>query len=55
MKNSDIVFSMESLLDKVWDMDYEGGTRTVDIQSISTKFFNSQYEAPFGVYSTLVS
>lgn len=31
MNNLDIVFTREQLLDKVWGMDYVGGTRTVDI------------------------
>ncbi|OFI01376.1 transcriptional regulatory protein YycF [Clostridium acetireducens DSM 10703] len=30
-KNRDIVFSRESILDKVWGMDYDGEMRTVDI------------------------
>lgn len=31
IKNRDRVFSREELLDKVWDYDYEGDLRTVDI------------------------
>lgn len=30
LKNPDIVFSREQLLEKIWDMEYAGGTRTVD-------------------------
>jgi len=30
MKNPNTVFSREQLLEKIWEMDYEGGTRTVD-------------------------
>ncbi|MCJ7752486.1 MAG: response regulator transcription factor [Armatimonadetes bacterium] len=31
MRNSGRVFSREELLDRVWEMDYLGGTRTVDV------------------------
>ena len=30
-KNRGLVFSREQLLDKVWDYDYPGNTRTVDV------------------------
>lgn len=30
MKNPDIVYSREQLLEQIWDMEYAGGTRTVD-------------------------
>lgn len=30
MKNPNTVFSREQLLEKIWEMDYDGGTRTVD-------------------------
>lgn len=30
MKNPNTVFSREQLLEKIWEMDYSGGTRTVD-------------------------
>lgn len=30
IKNKNIVLSREKILDKVWDMDYEGDVRTVD-------------------------
>lgn len=31
VKNENIVFTREDILEKVWDMDYLGGTRTIDI------------------------
>ncbi|MEG1547253.1 MAG: response regulator transcription factor [Clostridia bacterium] len=31
MQNRDIVFTREHLLQTVWDYDYDGGTRTVDV------------------------
>lgn len=31
MENSGAAFSREQLLDSVWDMSYDGGTRTVDV------------------------
>lgn len=31
MENSGAVFTREQLLDRVWDMSYDGGTRTVDV------------------------
>ena len=31
MENSGAAFTREQLLDRVWDMSYEGGTRTVDV------------------------
>lgn len=31
MRNPGRVYSREMLLEKVWDMDFAGGTRTVDI------------------------
>ena len=30
MKNPSTVFSREQLLEKIWEIDYDGGTRTVD-------------------------
>ncbi|MED3661042.1 response regulator transcription factor [Ureibacillus sp. FSL K6-8385] len=30
MRNPNTVFSREQLLEKIWEMDYDGGTRTVD-------------------------
>lgn len=30
MQNPDIVYSREQLLERIWDMEYAGGTRTVD-------------------------
>lgn len=30
MENPDIVYSREQLLERIWDMEYAGGTRTVD-------------------------
>lgn len=31
MENPSVAFSREQLLDRVWDMSYDGGTRTVDV------------------------
>ena len=30
MQNPNNVYSREQLLERIWDLDYEGGTRTVD-------------------------
>ena len=39
MENRGTVFTREQLLDRVWDMAYAGGTRTVDvhIQTLRSK------------------
>jgi DNA-binding response OmpR family regulator len=45
LSNIDVIFTREELLDKIWDMDYAGGTRTVDIhiQRLRKKL-NKPYE-----------
>ena len=45
------VFSREEILDTVWEMDYEGGLRTVDVhvQRIRKKLNPSLIETVFGV------
>ncbi|EGQ21531.1 response regulator [Sporosarcina newyorkensis 2681] len=45
------VFSREEILDTVWEMDYEGGLRTVDVhvQRIRKKLESSLIETVFGV------
>ena len=45
------VFSREEILDTVWDIDYEGGLRTVDvhIQRIRKKLGSSIIETIFGI------
>ncbi|HWL26292.1 MAG TPA: response regulator transcription factor [Ureibacillus sp.] len=47
MKNPDLVFSREQLLEKVWDNDYTGGTRTVDthIKTLRLKLAKGSKEA----------
>ncbi len=42
MENSGAAFSREQLLDRIWDMAYDGGTRTVDVhvQTLRTKMGN---------------
>lgn len=47
MKNPDIVYSREQLLDRIWDMDYVGGTRTVDthIKTLRLKLGKESKEA----------
>lgn len=47
MKNPDIVFSREQLLEKIWDMEYAGGTRTVDthIKTLRLKLAKVSKEA----------
>jgi len=39
MENSGAVFTREQLLERIWDMTYDGGTRTVDVhvQTLRTK------------------
>ncbi|SES17509.1 response regulator transcription factor [Psychrobacillus sp. OK032] len=45
------VFSREEILDTVWEMDYEGGLRTVDVhvQRIRKKLDSSIIETVFGI------
>lgn len=47
LKNPDIVFSREQLLEKVWDIEYAGGTRTVDthIKTLRLKLGKESKEA----------
>ncbi len=47
MKNPDIVYSREQLLEKIWDIDYDGGTRTVDthIKTLRLKLAKESKEA----------
>lgn len=47
LKNPDIVFSREQLLEKVWDIEYAGGTRTVDthIKTLRLKLAKESKEA----------
>ncbi len=47
MKNPDIVYSREQLLEKIWDIDYAGGTRTVDthIKTLRLKLAKESKEA----------
>lgn len=47
MKNPDIVYSREQLLEKIWDVDYAGGTRTVDthIKTLRLKLAKESKEA----------
>lgn len=47
MQNPDIVFSRETLLERIWDMDYVGGTRTVDthIKTLRIKLAKESKEA----------
>ncbi|MBM7608685.1 DNA-binding response OmpR family regulator [Lysinibacillus composti] len=47
VKNPDIVYSREQLLERVWDMEYAGGTRTVDthIKTLRLKLAKESKEA----------
>ncbi|MER1985630.1 MAG: response regulator transcription factor [Solibacillus sp.] len=47
MKNPDIVYSREQLLERIWGIDYEGGTRTVDthIKTLRIKLGKKAKEA----------
>lgn len=47
MKNPAIVYSREQLLERIWGMDYEGGTRTVDthIKTLRIKLGKKAKEA----------
>ncbi|BDH62941.1 DNA-binding response regulator [Lysinibacillus sp. PLM2] len=47
IKNPNIVYSREQLLDRIWDMDYAGGTRTVDthIKTLRLKLAKESKEA----------
>lgn len=47
LRNPDIVFSREQLLEKVWDIEYAGGTRTVDthIKTLRLKLAKESKEA----------
>ena len=53
MENPGVAFSREQLLDRVWDMSYDGGTRTVDvhIQTLRAKLgaCSAQIETVRGV------
>jgi DNA-binding response OmpR family regulator len=55
VRNRNIVFSREELLDKVWGMDYEGELRTVDVHirrlrsKLDNEHGNSLVETIFGV------
>ena len=50
-RNPERVYSREALLEQVWDMDFAGGTRTVDIhvQRLRKKLGN-QHEVIQTVY-----
>ncbi|NMM63285.1 response regulator transcription factor [Clostridium sp. P21] len=52
LSNSDIVYSREQILNIIWNMDYAGGTRTVDthIQRIRKKLGNSYQDLIQTVY-----
>ena len=45
MENSGTAFSREQLLERIWDMAYDGGTRTVDVhvQTLRTKLGPCSY------------
>ena len=45
MENSGTAFSREQLLERIWDMAYDGGTRTVDVhvQTLCTKLGPCSY------------
>lgn len=47
MQNPDIVYSREQLLERIWDIDYAGGTRTVDthIKTLRLKLGKKSKEA----------
>lgn len=47
MRNPDIVYSREQLLERIWGLDYEGGTRTVDthIKTLRIKLGKKAKEA----------
>ena len=47
MQNPDNVYSREQLLERIWDMDYGGGTRTVDthIETLRLKLGKQSKEA----------
>lgn len=47
MKNPNIVYSREQLLERIWDIDYAGGTRTVDthIKTLRLKLNKQSAEA----------
>lgn len=47
MQNPDNVYSREQLLERIWDMDYSGGTRTVDthIKTLRLKLGKQSKEA----------
>lgn len=47
VKNPDTVYSREQLLERVWDMEYAGGTRTVDthIKTLRLKLAKESKEA----------
>ena len=53
MENPGVAFSREQMLDRVWDMSYDGGTRTVDvhIQTLRAKLgaCSAQIETVRGV------
>ena len=53
IKNSNIVFKREQLLDKVWGYDFAGDTRTVDthVKNLREKiyYFNSNLKTVWGV------
>lgn len=47
MKNPDLVYTREQLLEKIWDSNYSGGTRTVDthIKTLRLKLAKQSKEA----------
>jgi len=46
MKNKDLVISRDTLLEHVWDMDFDGGTNAVDVY---IRFLRTKIDEAFGI------